>query len=43
MVNQQLAKMKENLDKDLTSYLDDPSAEHSSKVQRDIEGIKNAE
>jgi hypothetical protein len=43
MVNQQLAKMKETLDKDLTSYLNDPSAEHCSKVQRDLEGIKNAE
>ncbi|MBM3208032.1 MAG: hypothetical protein FJZ57_05435 [Chlamydiae bacterium] len=43
MVNQHLSKMKEKLDKDLTTYLDDPSTEHKNKVLKDIEGIKSAE
>jgi hypothetical protein len=43
MLNQQLSKMKEKLDKDLTSYLDNPSSEHTNKVLKDIEGIKSAE
>jgi hypothetical protein len=43
MLNQKLADLKSNLDRDLNTYLDSPTAENKEKVERDIQQIKNEE
>ncbi len=43
MFSEKLADLKNNLNRDLNSYLNSPTAENKEKVESDIQRIKNEE